>query len=80
LQLILVTIVPLSVVSLGAVLPVDFRVKIMIVLVSGIITLILMTFVDAATIRLVAAEKRLGWRKILGDKTEPSATVAATRR
>jgi len=79
-QFFLVAIVPFSVMSLGAILPVDFRIKIMIVLVSGVITLILMTFVDAATIRLVAAKKRLGWRKILGDKTEPSVTVSATRR
>jgi Na+/H+ antiporter NhaB len=66
--------------SLGALLPVEYRIKILIVLAFGVITLFFMIFVDAATIQLVAAKKRIGWRKILGDKLASSARLDTTRR
>jgi hypothetical protein len=61
-------------------LPVEFLIKILIVSALGVITLFFMTFVDAATIQLVAAKKRIGWRKILGDKMASPADLDTTRR
>jgi len=80
LQLILVTIVPLSVMSLCALLPLEFRIKILVVLALGLITLFFMMFVDAATIQLVVAKKRIGWWKIIGDKMASSTKLDTTRR
>jgi Mn2+/Fe2+ NRAMP family transporter len=40
------------------------------VIIVGMIIILIAPFIDAATIRLLAAKKRIGWRRILGDKTE----------
>jgi Na+/H+ antiporter NhaB len=66
--------------SLCALLPLEFRIKILVVLALGLITLFFMTFVDAATIQLVAAKKRIGWWKIIGDKMASSTKLDTTRR
>jgi hypothetical protein len=72
LQLCLVSMVPIIAMLLGVLLPIAFQIKVFVILTLVVITVFLMSFVDAATIRLVSAEKQNGWRKILGDKLETS--------
>lgn len=63
-------------------LPIEFPNKILSVFVIGVVSMSVLPFVDAATIRLVPARKRTGWRQVIfGDKTEqPSVPDASTRR
>jgi hypothetical protein len=64
-------IVPLFLMAIAVLLPLEFRVRFLVVVIVGVVALLVMPFVDAATIRLATAKKQTGWRKILGDKTEP---------
>ncbi len=64
-------IVPLFLMAIAALLPLEFRVRFLVVVLVGVVSLLVMPFVDAATIRLATAKKQIGWRKIIGDKTEP---------
>jgi len=70
-----VSIVPIAVLLSGVFLQVGLQIKVLTILALSVITVFLMSFIDAATIRLVSAEKQNGWRRILGDKLEPSQSV-----